>query len=77
MGARFIKELDDLSTAPEEHQSQVNSEETTPGGWPSKQSYKEKAISQTGPKNVRLRWVKEHRHWTEELNNIPESPLRC
>ena len=44
----------------------VHSEEVTPGCWPSRQIGKEKAISETGQEEKRLRWAKEHRHWTEE-----------
>jgi hypothetical protein len=41
---------------------------------------KKKPYLKLANKKKRLRWAKEHRHWTEELclvASIPESPLHC
>jgi hypothetical protein len=43
----------------------VNSEEATPGCWLSRLG-KEKPYLRLANKKKRLRWAKEHRHWTEE-----------
>ena len=51
---------------PQNARLNVHSEEATPGCWPSRQSCKEKLYLRLANKRKRLRWAKEHRHWTEE-----------
>jgi hypothetical protein len=51
---------------PQNTSLKVDSEEATPGCWPSRVA-KKKPYLRLANKNKTLRWAKEHRHWTEEL----------
>ena len=50
----------------------VNSEEVTPGCWPSRQSCKEKPYLRLANKNKKLRWTKEHVDTGQR--NLPRRP---